>query len=56
LIAKMTTGVEVRPATPIRQDWRRLDPPALGQHTAEVLAEVGIDPVRLEALRKEGAV
>jgi crotonobetainyl-CoA:carnitine CoA-transferase CaiB-like acyl-CoA transferase len=56
LIAKMTTGVEVRPATPIRQDWRRLDPPALGQHTAEVLAEVGVDPVRLEALRKEGAV
>ena len=56
LMATMRTGVEVRPAAPMRQDWRRLDPPALGQHTAEVLAEVGVDPIRLEALRKDGAV
>jgi alpha-methylacyl-CoA racemase len=56
LIARTRTGVEVRPAAPVRQHWRRLGPPALGQHTAEILAEVGVDRVRLEALRKEGAV
>jgi formyl-CoA transferase len=29
--------------------------PQLGQHTAEVLAEVGIDAARLAALRERGA-
>jgi alpha-methylacyl-CoA racemase len=56
LIASRPTGVEVRPAVPLRPDWRRLDAPALGEHTTEILAEVGVDPVRVDALRKQGAV
>ena len=56
LITSRQTGVEIRPASALRSDWRRLDPPALGEHTAEILAEVGVDSKRLEALRKEGAV
>jgi crotonobetainyl-CoA:carnitine CoA-transferase CaiB-like acyl-CoA transferase len=40
----------------MRANWRRLDAPGLGQHTAEILAEVGVDSIRLEALRREGAV
>ena len=56
LIARTPAGVEVRPAIPLRADWRRSDAPRLGEHSAEVLAEVGVDAQRLEALRKEGAV
>jgi alpha-methylacyl-CoA racemase len=56
LIANHRTGVEVRPAVPLRSDWRRLDPPALGQHSAEVLAGIGVDAERLVALRKDGVV
>src|SRR3989442_972738 len=40
LISRMSTGVEVRPAVPLRPDWRRLDPPALGEHSAEILSEI----------------
>ena len=56
LITRLGTGVEVRPAVPLRQDWRRRDPPALGEHTAEILAEVGVDVKRLEELRKDAAI
>ena len=56
LIARTKSGVEVRPAIPLRADWRRFDAPGLGEHTAEILAQVGVDARRLEALRKEGAV
>jgi formyl-CoA transferase len=31
-------------------------PPALGQHTQEVLAEMGIDSARFDALRSAGVV
>lgn len=56
LIERRASGVEVRPAVPLREDWRRLDPPGLGRHTAEVLEEVGVDAARLEELRSEGTV
>jgi crotonobetainyl-CoA:carnitine CoA-transferase CaiB-like acyl-CoA transferase len=56
LIMRMRTGVEIRPAVPLRANWRRLDAPALGEHTAEILAQVGVDAARLNGLRKEGAV
>ncbi len=56
LIASARTGTEVRPAVAVRADWRRRDPPAMGEHSAEVLSEVGVDPERLDQLRKEGVV
>jgi crotonobetainyl-CoA:carnitine CoA-transferase CaiB-like acyl-CoA transferase len=56
LIGATRAGVEVRPAILPRANWRRSDAPRLGEHSAEVLAEVGVDAQRLAALRKEGAV
>jgi alpha-methylacyl-CoA racemase len=54
LIHDLPGGVEVRPAVPMQSDWRRMDAPKLGEHTAEVLAEVGIDGATLDDLRKNG--
>jgi itaconate CoA-transferase len=34
----------------------RLGPPALGEHTAQVLAELGIDAATIEALESAGVV
>jgi crotonobetainyl-CoA:carnitine CoA-transferase CaiB-like acyl-CoA transferase len=56
LIANRKTGVEVRPAVRMRSDWRRLDPPGLGEHNAEILAEIGVDAQRLEELKAEGVI
>jgi crotonobetainyl-CoA:carnitine CoA-transferase CaiB-like acyl-CoA transferase len=42
LIEDRATGVEVRPAVQFRSDWRRRDAPRLGEHTAEVLAELSL--------------
>lgn len=56
LISKLVSGVEVRPAVPIRDDWRRLDPPELGEHTAEILSELGVDAQRLASLKQDGVV
>jgi alpha-methylacyl-CoA racemase len=56
LIAHRKTGVEVRPAVPMRQDWRRRDAPDLGEHTAEVLAEIGFEGQRLEDLKLQGVI
>ena len=54
LIEARATGVEVRPAVLMRDDWRRLDPPRLGEHSAQVLAEVGVDAGRFDELRAAG--
>lgn len=54
LIANRKTGVEVRPAVQMRSDWRRKDPPGLGEDTAEVLAEIGVDRKQLEELKLRG--
>jgi crotonobetainyl-CoA:carnitine CoA-transferase CaiB-like acyl-CoA transferase len=56
LIARTSTGTEVRPAVAVGAGWRRRDPPAMGEHTAEVLSEVGVAPERLDQLRKDGVV
>jgi alpha-methylacyl-CoA racemase len=54
LIKELSTGIEVGPAVRVTKEWRRLDPPRLGEHTAQVLAEVGVDDARLASLRREG--
>jgi crotonobetainyl-CoA:carnitine CoA-transferase CaiB-like acyl-CoA transferase len=46
----------VAPAVRTGGDWRRKDPPGLGEDTATVLAEVGVDAARLEELRETGVV
>jgi alpha-methylacyl-CoA racemase len=56
LLTETPAGVEVGPAIRMRVDWRRHAAPALGEHTAEILAEVGVDAVRLATLRNAGAV
>lgn len=46
--------------SPVRIDGERADsdrpPPALGQHSAEVLEELGIEPAEIARLRSEGVV
>jgi crotonobetainyl-CoA:carnitine CoA-transferase CaiB-like acyl-CoA transferase len=56
LVIDGPAGVEVRPAVPMRADWRRRDAPGLGEHTAEILSEIGVDGTRLASLEKEGAI
>ena len=56
LVVDGSGGVEVRPAVPMRADWRRRDPPGLGEHTAEILADLGVDAAQLASLEKEGVV
>lgn len=43
-------AVEVRPVVPLGKDYRRRNPPRLGEHNAELLFEVGVDAAQLEAL------
>jgi alpha-methylacyl-CoA racemase len=47
-------GGEVGPAVVMRWDWMRREAPLLGQQSAEILAEVGVDAKRFEELRKSG--
>ncbi len=47
---------EVRPAIVMRDDWRRRDAPRLGEHSAEILKEVGVEGAHLEDLRKAGVI
>jgi len=56
LIENRKSGVEVRPAVQLRDDWRRRDAPGLGEHTVEVLKEVGVEANELEGLRRQGAI
>jgi crotonobetainyl-CoA:carnitine CoA-transferase CaiB-like acyl-CoA transferase len=56
LVVEQPTGVEIAPAVRLGERWRRLGPPGLGEHTAEVLAEIGLDAARLEELRTAGVV
>ncbi len=61
LPVRMTDGREVRfPALPIAIDDETpgltRQPPALGEHTTEVLAALGYDPARIAALRADGVV
>jgi alpha-methylacyl-CoA racemase len=56
LIQHQPTGTEVAPAVPLPEGWRRLDPPALGAQTAQVLHELGVDARRFAELRAAGAI
>ncbi|HEX3507560.1 MAG TPA: CaiB/BaiF CoA-transferase family protein [Candidatus Dormibacteraeota bacterium] len=56
LLTRTPAGVEVRPAIPMRADWKRSAAPGLGEHTAQILSEVGVDADRLAALKQAGAV
>jgi crotonobetainyl-CoA:carnitine CoA-transferase CaiB-like acyl-CoA transferase len=56
LVQEFPTGLEIAPAVRFGSGWRRRDPPRLGEHTEEVLAEVGVDGSRLEELRGAGAL
>ncbi|MBJ7600693.1 MAG: carnitine dehydratase [Candidatus Nephthysia bennettiae] len=56
LVHEFETGSEIAPQVPFQPGWRRLGPPGLGQHTSEVLGEVGVGKARLEELRATGAV
>lgn len=48
--------VEVRPAVRLREEWRRREAPGLGEHTAEILAELGLDAARYSELMSEGVI
>jgi crotonobetainyl-CoA:carnitine CoA-transferase CaiB-like acyl-CoA transferase len=37
-------------------EWRRRDAPDLGEHTAEVLAEIGVESNRLDELKAQGVI
>jgi alpha-methylacyl-CoA racemase len=54
LVEEFPSGTEIAPQVRFQQDWRRRGPPGLGEHTAEVLGEVGVGLERLEELRAAG--
>jgi crotonobetainyl-CoA:carnitine CoA-transferase CaiB-like acyl-CoA transferase len=56
LIETHAGGVEVRPVVPLGKDYRRRNPPRLGEHTAEVLSEIGVDAAQLETLARQGVI
>ncbi len=56
LVTKRGGITEVRPAVELREDWRRRDAPGLGEHTAEVLAELGLDAARYRELMRQGVI
>ena len=56
LISHQDSGTEVGPAVPLPEGWRRMSAPGLGQHNAELFAEVGVDAARLAELAAAGAI
>jgi alpha-methylacyl-CoA racemase len=56
LIREFHTGAEIAPQVPFEPDWRRRGPPRLGEHTFEVLGELGLGEERLEQLRAAGVI
>ncbi len=56
LVSSRPTGVEVRPAVLMGAGWRRRDAPGLGEHTVEILAEIGVDARKIETLRQNGVI
>jgi len=56
LFLGQASGLEIRPAVVLADDWRRREPPRLGEHNEEVYAAVGLDPKRIEELRQEGVI
>jgi crotonobetainyl-CoA:carnitine CoA-transferase CaiB-like acyl-CoA transferase len=56
MVRREETGLEVAPAVPAAEVWRHRGAPALGEHTAEILAEVGVDDRRLRELREQGCI
>lgn len=56
LLTKQGGITEVRPAIELRSDWRRREAPGLGEHTAEVLAELGLSAARYSELMRQGVV
>ena len=46
--------------SPVRIDGARADsdlpPPRLGEHTAEVLAEIGLQPAQIDQLGRAGVI
>jgi crotonobetainyl-CoA:carnitine CoA-transferase CaiB-like acyl-CoA transferase len=56
LLADRPTGLEIAPAVRQAEGWRRRDAPRLGEDTAAVLAEAGLDGERVGELRAAGVV
>jgi len=58
-MVRMLAGTPVV-GSPVRMDGERADsdlpPPALGEHTFEILATIGITPAELQRLRDEGVI
>jgi formyl-CoA transferase len=50
------TGLPIKLSESSRSAHTRMRPPVLGEHTAEVLASVGIDAAELKRLRSDGVI